>query len=85
MPRRYNSEKFHRTPEYWELQRYKVSAIRAVAKEVTAGRMPPVHTLKCSNCGVKALVYHHHKGYEKEFWLDVIPLCGTCHKESHIE
>lgn len=50
-----------------------------VINEVRRGRIPKARDLKCSNCGRQAVHYHHHKGYEKEHWLDVIPLCGRCH------
>lgn len=33
----------------------------------------------CAICGREAQSYHHHKGYAREYWLDVIPLCNVCH------
>lgn len=34
----------------------------------------------CAHCGErKTLEGHHHNGYEKAHWLDVIWLCRACH------
>ena len=34
----------------------------------------------CQNCGVIGKPHgHHHRGYSKEHWLDVIWLCSVCH------
>jgi len=62
---------------------YKTDKYRArvyVNNSVIAGRLAGIRTLVCSICGVEAEEYHHHKGYEKENWLDVIPLCCACHR-----
>ena len=45
---------------------------------VRSGKKPPARTLKCRQCGKQAEEYHHHKGYAKENWGDVIPLCRSC-------
>lgn len=45
------------------------------------GRKRPAREFKCDNCGQKAREYHHYLGYEREHWLDVIPLCIKCHRE----
>ncbi len=38
----------------------------------------------CSRCGKTCRVYgHHHCGYERQFWLTVYWLCGSCHAASH--
>jgi hypothetical protein len=54
----------------------------AVRNEVRAGRMPRVATLFCK-CGAQAANYHHHNGYDREHWLDVIPICKKCHTQEH--
>ena len=38
----------------------------------------------CSNCGCspKRLEAHHHNGYAKEHWLDVVWLCHPCHEKA---
>jgi len=50
---------------------------------VRAGKMPRPDTLQCSYSNHPATQYHHHKGYEKEHWLDVLPTCAKCHKKLH--
>jgi hypothetical protein len=67
--RRYNKQ----NPE-------KAGAHDAVKRAVQAGKLPPVKTLICAHCKIRqADNYHHHKGYAKEHWLDVKPLCYFCH------
>jgi len=51
-----------------------------VGNAVIAGKIPHPTTLKCANCNNSAEQYHHHKGYAKEQWLNVIPVCLPCHK-----
>lgn len=50
---------------------------------VRDNRMAHPSTLKCTKCGRQAEQYHHHNGYAKENWLDVIPVCAKCHHEAH--
>lgn len=50
---------------------------------VKMGKIPPAKMLPCDICGNAACHYHHYKGYEKEHWLDVIPLCQQCHINIH--
>lgn len=52
---------------------------------IRRGKLPKVSTLICTDCGSPACHYHHHLGYEKEHWLDVIPLCRGCHRRRHYE
>ena len=37
----------------------------------------------CSKCGVKCKPDGHHWSYIEEHWLDVIWLCGDCHRGIH--
>lgn len=50
----------------------------AVVNAVFKGVLPKANSLQCA-CGNPAKEYHHHKGYAKEHWLDVIPVCKKCH------
>jgi hypothetical protein len=53
----------------------------AVSSAVLSKKLPPIKTQKCSVCKKRqAQNYHHHLGYEKDHWLDVIPVCSKCHK-----
>lgn len=58
-------------------------ARRTVTKAVHDGELRPASAFDCAHCGRGARDYHHHKGYEPEHWLDVIPLCKPCHQEVH--
>lgn len=55
---------------------------RAVNHAVEAGRIPCIKTMTCCRCGAAADHYHHHLGYNRAHWLDVVPLCHNCHRQS---
>lgn len=55
-------------------------ARKAITNAIATGKIPPASSLQCS-CGNPAKEYHHHKGYEPEHQLDVIPVCKKCHKK----
>lgn len=57
-------------------------AIKAVHSAVTVGQLVRPETLPCRDCEKSAREYHH-RSYEPEYWLDVVPLCGVCHKARH--
>jgi hypothetical protein len=57
----------------------KIRARDAVYRAILKGILPHVKTLKCFNCGDRASEYHHHKGYDKKSYLDVVPVCRNCH------
>lgn len=50
-------------------------ATKAVSRAVKTGRLAPVETLKCVDCGAKAKHYDH-RDYTKP--LDVEPCCVRC-------
>ena len=54
-----------------------------IATAVKRGKIPPASTLACLNCGHQATQYHHFRGYERQHWRDVIPLCRECHGKEH--
>lgn len=58
----------------------KYNARRYIRYAVEREKIQPAKELLCKDCGNQAQEYHHHKGYEKEYWLDVIPLCVKCHR-----
>jgi hypothetical protein len=43
------------------------------------GRLPDVTSQTCVDCGARATDYDHYKGYARENWLDVEPVCTPCH------
>ena len=57
-------------------------ARRAVRTEIRSGRMAPAAACECVDCGAQAMDLHHHS-YEPEHWLDVVPLCRSCHQKRH--
>ena len=59
-----------------------MSAGSAVAHAIVMGRLPRASSCQCADCGIQA-EQHHHESYEKEHWLDVIPLCRQCHAIRH--
>jgi len=75
-----NKERFHEWyrkhkadfPEKWQ-------ARLALSRAIKNGTLKPAKTLKCVRCGKQAKHWHHHKGYDKKHWLDVIPVCVPCH------
>ena len=58
-------------------------AHQAVAKAVRLGQLPSHASCLCLDCGQPATAYHHYLGYAPEHWLDVQPLCETCHHTRH--
>lgn len=61
-----------------------VSARSAISSAVTKGKFPPAWTMVCEHCQeAQASHWHHHKGYESEYKLDVIALCVECHGKEH--
>lgn len=67
---------YKRKPERWK-------AVAAVNYAVKTGKLPKQDTLPCVHCNRTAQQYHHHKGYEREHWLDVVPVCRKCHTAVH--
>ena len=68
--------------KYYDKNIEKIRAKNAVANEVRSGRIPKANTLLCSICKIEAEEYHH-PNYEKEHWLNVIPVCKICHNNIH--
>jgi len=57
-------------------------ARKAVQNAITRGDIKKASEFICRSCNIKqASQYHHYLGYEKEHWLDVVPLCRKCHKD----
>jgi len=74
--------------EYKQKRRSKAhmnNARNTVHRAITRGEIQPISTQICNNCGESAQEYHHHLGYAKKHWLDVIPLCKSCHKNVHLK
>lgn len=72
---RVRRKRYKTTPE-------KQKAKAAVYLAVTNGDLPHVTCCACSLCGNNAHEYHHWS-YDHAHWLDVIPLCRSCHRKIH--
>lgn len=91
-----NAGKRYRMGDHWkEIRREKEAryyikshdkkrARATVTEAVRKGQLPAVASLACVLCGELAQEYHHHS-YEREYWLDVIPLCKACHRKVHAD
>jgi hypothetical protein len=55
----------------------------AVSIAVASGRLIHPKNLSCYYCGQRAEHYHHHKGYESNYQLTVVPACRKCHVNVH--
>lgn len=52
----------------------------AVSNALAAGKKKkPKHCCSCGSQHKGPIEAHHWKGYEEEFWLDVLWLCKPCH------
>ena len=58
----------------------KIRARDAVSNAIKRGDLPKVQTRRCIHCGETAAAYHHHRGYKREHFLDVVPVCHECHQ-----
>ncbi|MBP6472798.1 MAG: hypothetical protein KA773_20285 [Chloroflexi bacterium] len=60
--------------------RQKIQARDAVSNAIKRGELLPVQLYQCTHCDQPATTYHHYKGYKKEHFLDVEPVCFDCHR-----
>ena len=65
-------------------RKYQRKAHKAVRDAIGRGEIKQASTMPCSQeCGGMAMDYHHYNGYDKEYWLDVVPVCRKCHHKIH--
>ena len=70
----YTKERYAADPQF----RLRHSARQAVIKAVKAGELK--RPARCPSCKRKTKVQgHHHQGYDKPNWLNVVWLCARCH------
>lgn len=77
--KRFNQQKIKSTKQQRQKFPDKYKARNKVNNAIARNKIPKVYTLQCINCGNQAKQYHHHKGYDIEHWLDVVPMCIPCH------
>ena len=82
--KRYNNSKKgrERYKRYWNKWPERKVARKAVFDAIQRGDLPTLESQSCA-CGALAESYHHHKGYGRQHYLDVIPLCWSCHYKEH--
>ena len=62
----------------------KIKANSAVRTALRRGELAPASACECNDCGAPAQHLHHHS-YEQQHWLDVVPLCASCHRIRHAQ
>lgn len=80
-----------RATEGWRKDRAKhpehYAARKAVKDAVKRGELRPIAECDCSCAGdgkcTSRMQYHHYRGYERNHWLDVIPVCSYHHGVLH--
>lgn len=63
--------------------RDKYLAAKALQKAIYHKVMPPAKECTCADCGKQA-THYHHESYAEQDRLNVVPLCGSCHKLRHM-
>lgn len=77
--KKYNKEMYATDPEF----RKRMAARRAVGAAILIGVLQ--RPARCPSCKRKCLVQgHHHKGYDKKNWLNVVWLCPRCHRKEEV-
>lgn len=56
------------------------AAMVEVRRAVMDGRLPPVKTLRCIDCGMPGHDYEH-RSYAVDRVLDVVPVCRSCNQK----
>ncbi len=82
--RRYTqSDKGKQQRKTYRQNSMKLRAHRAVENALKRRRLPKAKYFQCAYCGKQATQYHHWHGYDREHWLDVIPVCRRCDYADH--
>ncbi len=58
-------------------------AKNAVYWAIRNGILPHPESIQCLCGSHRAEQYHHHKGYAKQHWLDVMAVCRPYHTQLH--
>jgi hypothetical protein len=73
--RRITRARYHANPAKWHA---KIAVARAVVRGII--RKPAA----CPTCHrITRVEAHHHRGYAREHWLDVVWRCRQCHTLEH--
>lgn len=79
----HRKEQVERTTQRRQDHPEQYGAHKAVQIAVNQGKLASVRSCVCELCGNQACHYHHWS-YAMEHWLDVTPLCHTCHRGVHM-
>lgn len=60
-----------------------MQSVLEASNAVRRSNLPKASTKSCVDCGRQAAHWHHYISYERVNWLDVIPLCASCHYSLH--
>ena len=61
----------------------KYAAHKALTIALRRGELAPASACQCADCNSKVAQTLHHHSYHPDHWLDVIPLCRSCHGIRH--
>ena len=61
----------------------RTKANSAVKTALRRGELAPASACECADCRTTPAQELHHDSYEREHWLDVVPLCRSCHRIRH--
>lgn len=80
---RLSREKYRQKVKQTKEGKLRIQARMAVRHATENDILPPIATLRCYLCNSQAEHYHHPLGYNKPYWLHVVPVCRTCHIKLH--
>ena len=69
--------------EYNRKNPEKYAAHKAVTIAIKRGELAPAAACQCMDCNATPAQTLHHHSYHPDHWLDVIPLCRSCHGIRH--
>lgn len=72
----------HYSQKYKSNHPERIKAKSAVYTAMTSGKLIHISECVCAHCSQPANEYHHWS-YQEIHWLDVIPMCATCHRRLH--
>lgn len=75
-----NRERYNHLQRQYRLRHVdRIKARSAIGRAIRDGKIN--RGSHCHYCGNESVTQaHHHNGYSREFWLDVIWLCRKCHR-----
>jgi len=69
--------------DYTERYPERILAAKVVREAIEQKQLKPARKFKCADCCKKA-EHLHHESYAEDQWLNVVPLCRSCHRKRHI-